>query len=292
MRPRAASAAEQARREVAGIEAVAGCGAVDHLIYRLRRDLARELRRGQEAACLPQLDRDLGNAAPAQPLGAFGRVLHPEQRLLVVERRQGDVDAGEHLLERRARRLWVGPADGAIVAVERDPPAVLAHPIGDRDQRRALRRIEDRERDAGEVQQVVAFERFGDLLGARTPQHVAGGRGGAPVGEAALAARIGADRVQPRQAPRQARDQFGPDAFVPPHREHAIAIGIVSKRRDVVDPNVSLLGQAGEIHGRVQGVAAVGEVERAGAAVAQLDHALADARDADHGFLAQLTPRG
>ena len=96
-----------------------------------------------EAACFPQLDRDLGNAAPLQPLGAFGRVLHPEQRLLVVERRQGDVDAGEHLLERRARRLGARPADGTIVAVEHDPPAVLAHPIGDRDQRRPLRRIEN-----------------------------------------------------------------------------------------------------------------------------------------------------
>ena len=251
---------------------------------RRRRDLARDRRRREEAAFLPKLDRDLGHAAPPQPLGAFGRILRTEQCLLVVERRQGDVDAGEHFLERRARCLWVWPADGAIVAVERHPPAMRAHPIGDHDQRRALGRVEDRERDAGEVQQVVAFERFGDLLGARTPQHVAGGRGGAPVGEAALAARIGADRVQPRQAPLQARDQLGADTLVLPHREHGIAIVIVSKRRDVVDPNVSLLGQAGEVHGRVQGVAAVGEVERAGAAVAQLDHALADARDADHGF--------
>jgi hypothetical protein len=45
---------------------------------------------------------------------------------------------------------------------------VLAHEIGDSDQGRALRRIEDRERDAREIEEIVARERCGDLLGART----------------------------------------------------------------------------------------------------------------------------
>ena len=101
-----------------------------------------------------------------QPLGGFPGVLHAEQGLLVVERRQGDVDPLEHLVERGARRVGVGPANGAVVAVERHPPAVRAHRIRERDQRRALRRIEDRERDPGEIEEIVARERRGDLLGA------------------------------------------------------------------------------------------------------------------------------
>ena len=143
---------------------------------------------------------------------------HPEQRLLVVERRQGDVHPREHLVERGARDIGVRPADRSVVAVERDPAATRAHAIGDRRERRALRRIEDRERDARKVEEVVALERRRDLLGALAAQHLARGGRRAPVGEAALALGVGADGVQAGQPARQTGDEVGPDALGPPHR--------------------------------------------------------------------------
>ena len=43
--------------------------------------------------------------------------------------------------------------------------------------------------------------------------------------------------------------------------EHRIAVGVIAQRRDVVDLHAATAREPGKVHGGVEGIAAVGEVE-------------------------------
>ena len=236
-----------------------------------------------------ELDRHLGDAKAVQAARRGLRVRDAKQCLIIVEGRQRDVDPAQHIVEGGARLVPVGPAGRPEIAVEDDAAALRPDAVGKRCQRLALRRIENRERDPGQIQQVVAGQLLGDARPVRALQHLARRRCRAPVGEAPLAVRIGADRVETRQATGQTRHQLAADALGSPRCEHRIAVGVVAERGHVVDPHVPAARQAGEIHREIQRVAAEAELEIALAAMAQLDHALADARDLRH---RRITPRG
>ena len=114
-------------------------------------------------------------------------------------------------------------------------------------------------------------------------------RGGivAPVQKAPFAFRVGLDHVDAGQEAGENLHAPGADAFGLPGREHLLAPGVVAERGDVIHR----YAEAGEIDGRVQGVAAEAAAEQRLGQFAQFHHAFADRCDAGgHGCTARRAP--
>ena len=80
--------------------------------------------------------------------------------------------------------------------------------------------VQDRERDAGEIDEIGPVERRPECLGTSVAQELARRRLAAPVGEAALAMLVRADGVEPGSPAGEPGDETGADTLPPPKGEH------------------------------------------------------------------------
>jgi hypothetical protein len=99
-----------------------------------------------------------------------------------------------------------------------------------------------------------------------------------PVIEEALSGSIGAYHIEAGQASGYSHDEARPHAFRFPGAHHFLAPGIVAECSNVVYK----YAEARQIYGRVQCVAAIAARQQPAGGLRQLDHALAEGRDAGH----------
>ena len=206
----AGSTAGKPRREIAGIEAVAGGGGVDrHHDFRHRHEFLRAAG-GDQRAVGTVLDDDLADAERLQPGDRRSPGGIAPQHGLVIEGRQRDIDALERFDENGARARQVAfPAARPEIAVERHLGALLARGFEQREKAaEAVVRIE-RQRDAGEINQPRRHQAFGNPHPVGQLEQVARRRAIAPVAKAALAGRTIFNEAQPRQPAGNAQDQIG-----------------------------------------------------------------------------------
>ena len=181
-------AAGNPRREIAGVETVAGGGRVDRHQHFGHRHEFLDVASGDQCRIGPILDHDFADAEGLQPRhGALEARVAP-QHGLVIEGRQRDIDALERLDENGTRALQVAlPAARAEIAVEGDFGALLACDFEYREESAEPVIREQRQRDAGEVDEPRRGEAFGNAHPVRKLEQFAGRRAVAPGACVALA---------------------------------------------------------------------------------------------------------
>jgi hypothetical protein len=189
----------EASGQITRVERIAGGGGVDGIRHLDRRHENGVAGGRYQRSAGSQLDRHLADAQAVQAFDAGSRIGIAEQRPFVLEGRQGDVDTAERLRAGVPRPRTVGPAAWAIVRVEGDPSAGPAHGPGDLEQPGPGGLVQDRKRNAREIDQIVAGEPRAQLVAETPVQHVPRRRLPAPGVEGALAALIGTDCVEPGQ---------------------------------------------------------------------------------------------
>src|SRR3954468_2356178 len=113
--------ARQARRDIAGVEAVAGRHWIDRLYYLRYRHELTDATCGDQRAVGAVLDHDFADAEGLQPLDRRLRARIAPQHGFVVIGRQRYIDALERLHEHRAGTGQIpAPAMRPEIAVERD----------------------------------------------------------------------------------------------------------------------------------------------------------------------------
>jgi hypothetical protein len=148
--------AKDARGEIGRIEGIAGRRGVDRLQDLRRRDLDPLAARFDQAAEWAALDDDLANAVRLEARDAGGRIGIAEQRLLILQGRQCDIDQRQDCVECASRGFRIAPAPRAVIAVKGDPAATTARGDQKRAQPRLTRLAIERQADAGEVEPVEA----------------------------------------------------------------------------------------------------------------------------------------
>ncbi|MNP12481.1 hypothetical protein D3C76_1047130 [compost metagenome] len=202
-----------------------------------------------------------------------------EQRLLVIDGQQRQVDIGQDLAISRPRLLHRGPQTRAVVVVEDDSGIALAGLDQGFQQFFPTLHAQHRKGDAAEIQHVVIRQRRQDRRGGRGGEAIAHRRFIAPIEKTTLAGGVGLDAIQPRQAARQTLDQAQANVFGGPAMAHGIAETVIAQGGDVIH-RASGAQFPGQVDRGVQGIAAETLLQTAVGAVLQLDHAFADQGDA------------
>ena len=148
---------------------------------------------------------------------------------------------------------------------------------------------QDGEADAAQIDGVKVFEGGVKLQPAGVLQQVACRRLVAPVEEGALARSVELDEVETGLARRVGQDVAGVDAVGLPARFHATAERVVAERGEVVDANGIGRGDAGEVGGGVEAVAAIGLAHGTERLAVQLNHTFADKCEGFHGIRVVLS---
>ncbi|MNO88177.1 hypothetical protein D3C76_796140 [compost metagenome] len=202
-----------------------------------------------------------------------------KQRLFVIHRQQRQVDIRQHTAICRPGVLDRCPKPWPVVVVEHDPRIALAGFDQGFQQFFPTLRTEYRQGDAAEVQHIIIRQRGENRRGGRGGEAIADGRFVAPVQKASLTGGVSLDAIQTRQASGQTLDHGEPDIFRRPTLAHRVAETVIAQGGDVV--HGAVLSQfPGQVHGRVQCIAAEALLQAAVGAMLQLDHALADQGDA------------
>ena len=158
------------------------------------------------------------------------------KRQQILGRGQRDVRSLRRpALKTLARDVEIGPAAGAEIGVEGDARAAPARAVKRREQPRPPRLVVDRERDRGEIDDIVAGERLQDVLGLGQIHQLARRGAVAPVEELSLALGVGLDHVDAGQFALEPRHVRRADALGLPARDHLVAQRVVAERGDIVD---------------------------------------------------------
>jgi hypothetical protein len=269
-------------REIGAVEAVAGPGRVDRIAHPDRQRLDRLPAEAEMDGVVAVLDDHLLGAQPVQPVECCPRVRVAEQLRLVGEARQDDGRRPRRLGQHRPRVVAVRPEPRAVVGVEGDQRP-LAPTLGqDRQECGPVLVGQDREADAGKVENVEAPERVEPCPPLAPGEHLARRGTAPPVEEAALARLVGADHVEPGQPPLEPRHAGTVEPLVLPALDHLVAERILAQGRDVGDRAGRRRQRPAQIDRGVQRVAAIALAHQARAGLAELDHAFADAGDPAH----------
>ena len=123
--------------------------------------------------------------------------LFTPQRIFVIQRQEGDIGAGQHLLIDLASLFLAAPQARAVVIIKNDLPAVSAAFAQQRQQLVAAGRAEDGQADSAEIEIVKGGQLFANCgcLLALQPEFCR--RLVTPVIKGALAGIVGFDVVQP-----------------------------------------------------------------------------------------------
>ena len=117
----------------------------------------------------------------------------------------------------------------------------------------------ERQRDAGEIDQLGGEQAFGDAVPVGQLEQVARRRVAAPMVEVPRCRRIGVDQGKSRQPAGRPQDQVARNSFGGGQRQDAVRIGIVAERAREGDVET----RARQVDRGVEGVAAVGQREAA-----------------------------
>src|SRR4051794_9861952 len=237
-------------RDIGCGKTVAGGGGVDHgLGHWLGADLAGSAGKAQQADRLGEPEYQLGcGDARHQLVMAFPWI----EREHILGRGQHDVGGCEGRGKDLAGDVAIGPAARAEIGVEHEASAEQARALDRREQPRAPGRVVDRQRDRGEIDDIVARQRVEDLVRLRQVHQPTCRGTVAPMEELSLAFGIQLDHVEAGQLARQTQHAPRADALRGPGRDHLIAQGVVTERGEVVD----LALQPRQIDRRVEGVTA------------------------------------
>ncbi|MNF77201.1 hypothetical protein D3C84_593410 [compost metagenome] len=202
-----------------------------------------------------------------------------EQRLLVIDGQQRQVDVRQNTAIGSPSLFNRNPKPRPVIVIEDDPRITLPGLDQGFEQLFPAFHAQYRQGDAAEIQHIVIRQCCQDWRGGRGGEAIAHGGFVAPIEETAFAGGVGLNAVQTRQTPGQTLDHAQADVFVGPALAHGIAETVIAQGGDIVHAagGAQLTGQ---VHRGVQGVAAEALLQAAVGAVLQFDHAFADQGDA------------
>ncbi len=265
--------AGEPRRQIAGVEAIAGRGRVDRHDHLRHRD-ERALAAGRDQRTVRAvLHDDLGDTERLHAFDCGFRAGVAPQHGLVVIGRQRDIDALERLEEHRTGAGEIAaPAARAEVAVEGDLDALLARHFQDGEETADAVVGIKRQRDAGEIDELGLQQSVGHLPPIRQFEQFARWRRVAPEIPPPLAVRAGVDDGRARQPASDSQHQVARRTFRRRQRHQGVRIWVVPNGGRQRRPGAG----ARQIDRDVEGIAARGDAETAVAATYELDERLAD----------------
>ncbi len=218
------------------------------------------------------LHHDLADAEGLQSLdGRFRARIAPQHRLVVVGR-QRDVDPLEGFHEHRARaRQVAAPAARPEVAVEGDLHTLLPDHLEEREETPQSVVGIERERDAGEIDELRLRQPLGDAGPVRQFEQLARRRSVAPVVAAERAGGTTVDQSEPGQPATHPEHEVAGNAFGGGKREDRVGIRIIAERGG----EGSVDAGARQVDGDIETVAGTTEPEPSVAAAHELDRGFA-----------------